>query len=164
MQKVASRAGAFGMGAAMHRHTGSGKPVIGHKLLNAKKAVLAGSMTSAFAAAHEKRQSDRLTKTSSRKSKLKMMVSEASSVSLFKAVSADAHARDYSQKEWQKHTKSLSGHALFDALWPPVPGFPCEKAMKVSSMNKLVSKIYEQVSDFRAIFSRLCVYLEADFR
>jgi len=38
------------MGAAMHRHTGSGKPGNGHKLLNAKKAVLAGSMTSAFAA------------------------------------------------------------------------------------------------------------------
>jgi hypothetical protein len=99
-------------------------------------------MASAFAAAHTKRKSDRLDHN---KQGIKRLQSQASNVSLLKQISNDAHARDFSPKEWQKNTKNLTGASLFDALWPPVPGYPCEKAMKLSSMNKLVSKIYEQL-------------------
>ena len=76
---------------------------------------------------------------------MKRLTSKAGNVKVMQQIHAEAHARDFTQKEWQKRTKHLTGADLFDELWPPVPGFPCEKAMKLSSMNKLVSKVYEQL-------------------
>jgi CRP-like cAMP-binding protein len=97
---------------------------------------LAGSMASAFAVAHDKRKAGL-------KKGLRASVMGAGQIMGLQQIAADAHARDFTIKQWHKHTKALSGTALYDALHPPVQGFPCEKAMKLSSMKKLVSKIYE---------------------
>merc|ERR1711871_286002 len=148
--------GAFGIGAAIAQHwandqdedTDSTKAHRPDRQLTTRKAVLAGSMTSAFAAAHAKQKSARM---ESNVQSIKRVTSQASNVTLLQQIHTEAHARDFTRKQWHKRTKNLTGADLFDALWPPVPDYPCEKPMKISSMNKLVSKIYEQLcSEFYA--------------
>lgn len=107
-----------------------------------KKGLLAISMTSAFGSAHAKQKSKRLERNAK---KLKQFVSNASNIKLMQMISADAHARDFTVKEWHKRTKNWTGTDLFNDLWPPVPNYPCEKPMKIASINKLISKIYEQL-------------------
>lgn len=103
-------------------------------------AGLAGSMTSAFAAIPGKKHEER---KAGLKKGLRASVMGAGQVMGLKTQAAHAHARDFSIKKWHKHTRGLSGKPLYDALYPPVAEFPCEAYMKLSSMNKLVAKIYE---------------------
>ena len=103
-------------------------------------AGLAGSMSSAFCKAHKRSLAQRM---SGLKDKARVLVTAEGNMLALQQLAANAHQRDFTIKQWHKHTKNLRGDAFYNFLYPPVVQFPCEKPIKVNSMKKLVSKIYE---------------------